>query len=187
MIDIKKKICFRQEKYYSNDYAKDGGTMKSLIRLSLYVVAVALIINFTAGPAPAQDKPADTMQLVLEKLRADKKLLIAENMKLTESEAAAFWPVYDNYQVALSELGKRYLALIEDYAGNYQNMEDAAAKKLLDDYIAIQSDRLKLMRSYLPEFRKVLPEKKVALYYQLENKINAAANYELAEKIPLIQ
>ena len=51
------------------------------------------------GPAAfAQDKSADNMAIVLEKVRADKKLLVAANMELTEQEAAAFWPVYEAYQ-----------------------------------------------------------------------------------------
>jgi hypothetical protein len=46
---------------------------------------------------------------------------------------------------------------------------------------------VKLMQSYQPRFRKVLPEVKVARYYQLENKTNAIFNYELAEGIPLVK
>ena len=49
-------------------------------------------------PALSQDKPADNMQILLEKVKADKKLLVAANMELTESEAKGFWPVYEGYQ-----------------------------------------------------------------------------------------
>jgi hypothetical protein len=120
-------------------------------------------------PVCAQDKPADTNQLVRDKIQADKKLFVAENMQLSEGEAKAFWPVYESYQKDQGKLVDRTKKLIEDYAKDYQTMTDATAKKLTDDMIAIENDRLKLRKDYLPKFRKVLSDKKVARYYQLEN------------------
>ena len=135
----------------------------------------------------AQDKPADNNQLVLEKVKADKKLLVAENMQLTDSEAKAFWPVYESYQRDLGKINDRLVKLIDDYAASYQTMTDAAANKLVDEAVAIEADRTKLAQSYLPKFRKVLPPTKVARYYQIENKIRAVVNYELAAGIPLVK
>ncbi len=63
----------------------------------------------------AEDRPADNLQIFLEKIRADKKLLVAENMQLTGSEAKAFWPVYEQYQNELFLLRMRSLKLIRDY------------------------------------------------------------------------
>jgi hypothetical protein len=137
--------------------------------------------------ALAQEKPADNMQIVREKIRADKKLFIAQNMQLTESEAKAFWPVYDTYQNDLAKLNDRTIKLIQDYAKNYKTMTDETAQKLLDEYMAIEGDRLKLRESYRPQFMKVLPAKRVARFYQLENKIHAVVSYDLARQIPLIK
>jgi hypothetical protein len=53
--------------------------------------------------------------------------------------------------------------------------------------VNIESLRVKLNKTYLPKFRKALPETKVARYYQIENKINAALYSEFAEKIPLVE
>jgi hypothetical protein len=79
------------------------------------------------------------------------------------------------------------LKVIDEYAKNYNSMSDEMAKKLIDDYVAIEGDRIGLMKSYLPKFRAVLSEKKVARYYQLENKINAVVAYEVAGQIPLVK
>jgi len=144
------------------------------------VVAVAIAL-----PLVAQDTPADNMQIVLEKARADKKLLVAQNMQLTEGEAKAFWPVYEQYQNELFLLRSRLVKLIRDYADAYPKMNNDTAKKLLDEYLTLESLQLKLRTAYLPRFRKALPDVKVARYYQLENKIGAAVNYELAARIPL--
>jgi hypothetical protein len=153
---------------------------------SLAVILIALCAA-VATPLLAQDKPADNNQLVLEKVKADKKLLVAENMQLTESEAKAFWPVYKSYQRDLGKINDRLIKLIDSYAASYQTMTDAAANKLVDEAVAIESDRTKLAQSYLPNFKKVLPPPKVARYYQIENKIRAVVNYELAERIPLVK
>jgi len=147
------------------------------------MLAVAALL---AVPAMSQEKPADTMQIVREKLHADKKLLVAEVMKFTESEAKAFWPVYDAYQKELGKLGERFLKLVNEYAQKHGTMSDEEAKKILNDHLTFEEDYLKLMKSYLPKFNKVLPGKKVTQYYQLENKIKIAIYYELAENIPLI-
>jgi hypothetical protein len=153
----------------------------------LSAVIVLCILFLCIVPVCAQDKPADTNQLVREKIQADKKLLIAENMQLTEAEAKAFWPVYESYQKDIGKIVERTKKLIEDYAKNYQTMTDATAKKLVNEMLVIENERLKLRRAYLPKFRKVLSEKKVARYYQLENKIHAVVMYELAKIIPLMK
>jgi len=157
-------------------------TMNTII-IPLLVLIMALAI----GPAISQDKPADDMQIVLEKIRADKKLLVAESMQLTEAEAKAFWPVYDQYQDELFLLRARTAKLINDYAGAYEKMNNDTARKLLDELITIEALGPKLRKAYLPKFRKVLPETKVVRYYQIENKINAALMYQLAAKIPLLK
>ena len=147
------------------------------------LAAIVMIIT----PVLGQEKPADNMQIVLEKVRADKKLLVAENMELTEAEAKAFWPVYDQYQDELFLLRARTAKLIKDFSDAYERMTNESAKKLMDEYMALETLGSKLRQTYLPKFRKVLPEVKVVRYYQIENKINAALMYELAANIPLMK
>ncbi len=127
------------------------------------------------------------MQFVVEKIRADKKLFTAENMRLTEAEAKVFWPVYEQYQDELFLLRARTMKLINDYAKTYEKMNNDTAKNLLDEVITIETLGLKLRQSYLPKFRKVLPDVKVVRYYRIENKINAALMCEVAANIPLIE
>lgn len=148
---------------------------------------IALLLCIVALPVLAQDKPADNMQIVREKIQADKKLLVATNMDLTEKEAKAFWPIYESYQKDLGLLNGRTLVLLQDYAKIYNAMTDEEAKKLVDDYLAIEQDRINLKQSYRPKLRQALPEKKVARYLQIENKVEAVVRYELAGKVPLVK
>ena len=156
--------------------------VKSKVTLAL----MGLVMGWTFL-ASAQNKLADTMQIVREKIRADKKLFVAENMQLTEAEAKAFWPVYERYQDELFLLRARTAKLINDFADAYEKMTNDSAKKLLDEYMTIETLGVKLRQAYLPKFREVLPEVKVVRYYQIENKIHAALMYELGANIPLMK
>ena len=160
--------------------------MKSKSR-GVFITVLLTAIMIVVVPALAQEKPADNMQVLIEKIRADKKLLVAENMELTEAEAKAFWPVYNQYQDELFLLRTRTVKLIKDYADAYEKMNNETAKKLMDEYITIETLGPKLRQTYLPKFRKVLPEVKVVRYYQIENKIQAALMYDLAANIPLMK
>lgn len=147
---------------------------------------VMLVLVLGVAPAFAQEQTTDTnMEIVKQKIHADKKLLVAQNMGLSEEQGKKFWPLYDKLQKDLAKLNDRKLALIQEYAENYENMTDATAKKELNELLSIQGDRNSLLKSYVPKFEKVLPATLVARYYQIENKIDAVVSYELAARIPL--
>ena len=157
------------------------------VGIGLLAIGAVLFVMVSVFTVAAQEKQSDSMQIVVEKVRADKKLLVAENMQLTEAEAKAFWPVYNQYQDELFLLRTRTLKLINDFADAYEKMTNETAKKLMDEFITIENLGPKLRQAYLPKFRKSLPEVKVVRYYQIENKIQAALFYEFAANIPLMK
>jgi hypothetical protein len=108
-------------------------------------------------------------------------------MDFTEAESQGFWPVYDEYQKGLRKIHEKTAILIMEYARNYQTMTDDKADALLKDCLAVEKERLNLKRSFVKKFSKVLSPKKVARYYQIENKIEAIVKNELAKEIPLVQ
>jgi hypothetical protein len=155
------------------------------------LIGMALMVVVVAFPVPAltQDKPADNMQILREKVKADKKLVVATNMGLTESEGKGFWPVYEGYQKDLEAINQRIVKLIQSYAADYRanTLTDEKAKKLIDEFVAIEQAEAGLKASYVPKLNKVLPPKKVARYLQIENKIRAVVKYDLAAGVPLVQ
>lgn len=152
---------------------------------SLLLACLGLL---AAAPAFAQSA-TPSMDSVRAAIRADKRQIVAANMVLTTAEDATFWPVYDAYQAELGKLATRTGAAIKTYADAYnaKAVTDAVASQLTNEVIAIERDRVNLMQAYLPKFGAVIPATKVARYYQIENKLRAAVNYELADAIPLIQ
>jgi hypothetical protein len=141
------------------------------------------------SPAWAQDKPADNMQILRDKIKADKKLVVASNMELTESEAKAFWPIYEQYQKDLQKINQRIVSLLESYADDFRrkSLTDEKAKKLIDEAVAIEQAEAGLKSAYAPKLSKALPTTKVVRYLQVENKIRAVVKYDLASGVPLVR
>ena len=151
--------------------------------------ALALIGTLTL-PAMGQTAPTETdMQILAQKVKADKKLLVDVNLHLTDAEAKGFWPIYDAYQKDLEGVDGRILKVISAYADAYNAgpIPNDLAKHLIGEYLDIQQDEAKMDGSYVPKLSEVLPGAKVARYLQIETKIRAVVRYELAGRIPLIQ
>ena len=161
--------------------------MKAKVNVIILALFIGIFLAGVTVPTLAEDKPADNMQLVKDKIKADKKLFVSENMELTEKEAKGFWSVYESFQKDLTSHNEKLLKLIEDYAQNYDTMTDRKAQALTQDYLALETARVKLLQSYVPKFSKVLGNIKTARYLQLENKISAVLKFELAANIPLVK
>ena len=160
----------------------------ALLICALAVASPAIAQNKGSAPANA-DKGAKNMEILREKLKADKKLIIATNMKLTDAEAKAFWPIYDAYQKDIAAINDRMVKVVMDYADAYNKgpVTNEAAKKLLNDALSIEEAEVKLKRAYVPKLEKAVSDVKVALYLQIENKIRALLRFELAANIPLVE
>jgi len=158
------------------------------VKRTLGVMMALMLLGF-ATDGLAQDKPADNMQILRAKLKADKKLVVATNMDLTESEAKVFWPIYGEYQKDLQRINRRIANLLESYAADFRgkSLTDDKAKKLIEEAVAIEQAEANLKSTYAPKLSKVLPVKKVARYLQIENKIRAVIKYDLAQGVPLVQ
>ena len=77
--------------------------------------------------------------------------------------------------------------MIEDYIANFHDLSNEKALQLVEDYLAVEADRVKVRRTYVAEFAKILPGRKVARFYQIENKMDAVLRYDLAATIPVVE
>jgi len=147
------------------------------------------LMHLSQALAQTKDKPASNLEIIHEKLKADKKLTVAKYMELTESEAAKFWPVYQEYQTDLRGSNEKLRKLLESYATDYRNksLTDEKAKKLLDDWIVIEQEDGKRRSTFAPKVLAALPAKKAARYLQIENEFRIMLRYDLAATVPLVQ
>ena len=145
-------------------------------------------------PALSQEQPkspddkaqtAEEIRLTRETINNERQALVTRAMDLTPEEMQRFWPLYRQYRLAASKVGDRIITLITTYADNYQNLTDKVADKLLTEFVRLEEERARLKAQYLPKFKKVLPPKKVARFYQIENKLDTALLAEMGQAIPL--
>jgi hypothetical protein len=156
------------------------------------VAAAVLALALPAAALEAQEGGAKaTAQREIESLRqklaADKKLVITENLGLSDAEEKAFWPIYEEYQKELNAINDKLTKTLKAYADAYNKggIPDSTAKSLLLDSIAIEEAEVKLKKAIVAKLQKALPASRVARYMQIENKIRAIVRLDLAASVPL--
>jgi hypothetical protein len=168
---------------------KKGANTMLTIRL---ILAVSLILSLSTASLRAEQRdsgPATeaTLEVLLNTIRANRKALVAVNLGLSDDEAATFWPVYDRYQKEITAIGDHLVAVIQDYTANFRDLSNDKATQLVEDYLAVEADRVRVRRAYVNEFAKSLPGRKIARLSQIENKVDAVLRYDLAATIPVVE
>ena len=157
---------------------------------AIFILATPLVQPAFAADSATTSKAENSatidMQILSQQVTADKKLVIMNNMNLTDAEAKAFWPVYEAYKKDLHQINLRLVKVLNDYslAFNKGAVLEDTAKKLLAEDIAIELAEANLKKTYVPKLSKAIPAAKVARYIQIEKKIRAIVRYQLAESIP---
>ena len=127
------------------------------------------------------------LDLLRKDLRAKRKELIAANLKLTETEAERFWPVYEQYIKELIAINDNKFALIQDYANNYQTMTSDQALLFIRQWLDFDIATNQLRQKYVPMVSKVLDGKKAATFFQLDRRIAMMMEIQVSSQMPLVQ
>ncbi len=159
--------------------------MKIISSVRTLSLAVALALA-SSIPAATADEFSDSVTKVRANYRSDREAFIIENLKLTEAEGAAFWPLYRSYRVDMDGLGDELLKLVLEYADAYPDVPDERAQELLKQYTALEEKHAKKRIWYLNRARKALPAAKVLRWAQLENRMDLALRVQLASIVPLM-
>jgi len=158
-------------------------------KLESTLILIALILTTTTLSAQEKQplvKLENEIEAARKQMITERKLVIAGELALTPEESKAFWPVYSEYAEKRRVIGDDEVRLIAEFADNYQNMSDDMADRMLKESLDIRSRALKLQQQYVRRFKKVLPSIKVAKLYQVESKLDAVMDYQLASTIPMI-
>jgi hypothetical protein len=145
-------------------------------------LAILFLLVFSMSLS-AQD---DFIELLRHDLKTEKVAIITEAMEFTDAESGAFWPVYRKYDYDLSKLGDERIAIIKEYAANFENMTDEKAKELMERSLKNQEDVAKLKKKYFKEFQKVLPAIKAARFMQVDRQISLLVDLQIAAEMPLV-
>jgi hypothetical protein len=143
--------------------------------------AVAQTVEVKAKPLTDTD-----VQLIRQDVQAQKNQIIADTMTFSESEAAAFWPVYKEYAGEQQAIRAKRWNVVVDYAQNIDKMDDQKARDLSQRMFAIDDEIQGLRKRYYPRFEKALGAKRAAKFYQVDNRLTLIVNLQLSSEIPLI-
>jgi len=169
---------------------------KTILSAAAAVAVVMLSAGFAAAQTAAAKTPADPAKVraeiekAVEALRTDARAgkadILGKTMQLDSSQAAAFWPLYKQYEAEAKVLGDERLGIIQDLAEHFDSLDDAKAKALLDRQMALEGKKLALQTKYKDEMLKVLPAKTVARFLQVDSRLNKLVELAVASEIPLV-
>lgn len=147
--------------------------------------SLATVVIGFAAPVMAQSGGPTQKQLDFEAAKASRKALVGQAMALTPQESSGFWALYDEYEGKMDALELRHAAEVRAFAKAFQNLTDEDAKVKLDEVIAIQQARLDTQKEFIPKFRGVVSQIKTTRFFQIDNKLHAMVQCDIAQMVPL--
>jgi hypothetical protein len=149
--------------------------------------ATALLLTaLCASPALAQTVQ-QRLDLTREAVENQRRILVSGSLRLSEAEAKAFWPLYDDYEKERKPLDTRANKLVSDFLAAAGGMSDAQARAMLDEAFRIEEARTKVRRTWYDRMAKAIRARELARFYQIENKMDAVIRYDLASEIPVVE
>ena len=145
-------------------------------------ILVAITVMLFSRFAFAENVNDLKKNLVLDQ----RKLVVMENLTLSDEESEKFWPVFREYQENLYKLDMQNFELLSFYLKKYkeQSLTDEQATKMIDAYFTLLENRRRLDRdfAFVLDMEKILPVKKIFRYLQIQQNIDAAQQYEISKK-----
>lgn len=149
----------------------------------LSVASLALVF---ALPAQAQQE-RDVIEVIKSQISTQRQALVAENLNLTAEQSDVFWPLYREFQSKRGPLIDRRIKLLQDFRDNFDGLTDEQSGDIIDRWLSLEDDIVKLRKQYVKKFRKILPEKSTLRYFQVENKLDTIIDYDLSRVTPLAE
>ena len=161
----------------------------SYVRTGALCAVLVPVLALAADKPVVNEKFTDlepAIKVLRDAVGKDRRDIVKANMLLTNSEAARFWPIYDEYRAEVHKLGDRRVKLITDYAANRNSMSEDEAMRLLKEAIDIDKEKLDIQGDYVKKFNKELSARTTARFFHIEQKLDAIGDAARAAKIPLI-
>ena len=147
-------------------------------------VFAAALLCLTAGAATAQTVK-ETLDVTRQAVESQRRVLVSGALPLTDPEGDAFWPLYDAYEKERRPLDERANKLVADFLAGASSLTDAQAKAMVEEALGIDEGKLRVRRGYLGSMLKAIPPRKVARFFQIDNKLDAVVRADISRQIPL--
>ncbi|WP_136480811.1 hypothetical protein [Cognatitamlana onchidii] len=129
----------------------------------------------------------DYIEMSREVIKVGTKDAIGSVLNLTDAQKTAFWEMYSEYEAENYKVQNKRIAIIKDFADNFENLTDEKASTLVAQSFGYKEDVLKLKKKYYKKATKIIPATEAAKFIQALNKIDDLINAELALEIPMLK
>jgi hypothetical protein len=163
----------------------------------LFVVLVMAGVSMCGARVHAQTAPAQEnnphvissqdLDLLRKDIRSKKKQLVAANLRLTDTEATKFWPIYDRYTAELIAINDKKFALVQNYADNWGKMTNEQSLSFIRQWLDMDILITQLRQKYVPIVSQVLDGKKSATFFQLDRRMSMMIDLQVSSQMPLVQ
>lgn len=117
-------------------------------------------------------------------MRAERTAIITADMDFSDKDAAAFWPIYRQYEYERSTLEDRRVAVIKEYIQKYSNLTDVEAKAMAERMFEYDSLVTELKKKYFKKFNEALPALTVTKFFQLDRRIDLLMDMKVESALP---
>ena len=141
-------------------------------------------------PTPEQTQEANLkayIAMMRQDLKKDKVSILTEIMDLGPEQSAKFWPVYNEYDQALTKLKDERLTFIRMYADNASSLSDEMATKIATGMMDVESRMQGLRKQYFPRVSKVLTAKGAVRWLQVEAQVEKLIDLQILSNLPIVE
>jgi hypothetical protein len=138
------------------------------------------------GVANGQSK-MDEVDLIQSVFGMEKKAIVADFLIVKSAQQDAFWKIYEEYETARKDLGKKRIELLSQYADNYNSMSNETADSWMKDVLSLTKAADKLLVTYYKKVRKITDPVTALKFYHVENYILTSIRMAMLDKVPFVQ
>ena len=149
-----------------------------------YIVIIAALFMASFASAQSNKEEVDLMQAAFG---MDKKAAVAEFVKPSEAQKAAFWKIYDEYETQRKELGKQRITLLEQYANQYKTLTSEQADTWTKKVMELQKKTDGLIATYYTKVKGISDGLVATQFYQIENYILTGIRAQVFDAIPFVE
>ena len=145
---------------------------------------VSLYLCLAAAAVSAQQ---NIIELAREDIRAGRTGLVAASMELTPEQQELFWPIYREYADEQEDLLDRRIAMLKEFAANWDNMSADIATSIANQSFELQRLRLERRERYFKRMSEALGPAVAARFLQVDGQISTLLDFEMMRLTPLLQ
>ena len=144
-------------------------------------------VAVTPVPDPEQKNLAAYIELLRKDVRQQKSEIMGSVMVLDADDAAKFWPIYAQYDEALTRLNDQRAENIKEYARTYTQMTDAKANELIQKAWTYQKQRAELLAKTYDQVKQALGAITAARFAQVEHQLLLLIDLQIASALPVVE